>query len=89
MKEQKAHTMSMIYDKLNEQPHIQDIIKEEVLLQLIKDEGDKATKNTIDELNWHIRRLKATNYCDHFWEAKDNHSFAFFLLWEFENVFNQ
>ena len=85
-----AHTISKIYDKLNNQPHLQDIIKQEVLTQLVKEQGDMATKNTIDELKWHIQDIRNSYFCESFWtNPKSDHEFASYLLWQYKNIFNQ
>ncbi len=90
MKQQNAHQFSSIYDKLNDQPHLQDIIKQEVLEQLVKDEALKASKNTIDELKYHIQDIRNSYFCDTYWtNPKSNHEFASYLLWQFKNIYNQ
>ena len=90
MKQQNAHIMSSIYDKLNDQPHLQDIITQQVLEQLVKDEASKASKITIDELKWHINDIKNSYFCDTYWtNPKSNHEFASYLLWQFKNIYNQ
>jgi hypothetical protein len=90
MKKQNAHTMSSIYDKLNDQPHLQDIIKQQVLEQLVKDEASKASKITIDELKYYINDIKNSYFCDTYWtNPKSNHEFASYLLWQFKNIYNQ
>ena len=90
MKQQNAHQFSSIYDKLNDQPHLQDIIKQEVLEQLVKDEASEASKITIDELKYYINDIKKSYFCDTYWtNPKSNHEFASYLLWQFKNIYNQ
>lgn len=90
MKQQIAHQYSKIYDKLNDQPHLQDIIKQEVIEQLRKDEASKASKITIDELKYYIQDIRNSYFCDTYWtNPKSNHEFASYLLWQFKNIYNQ
>ena len=85
-----AQQFAKIYDKLNGQPDLQDIIKQEVLEQIVKEQGAKATKNTIDELKYHIRDIRGSYDCYKFWtNPKSDHQFASYLLWQYKNIFNQ
>ena len=47
-----------IYDRLNEQPHLQAIIKQEVLEQLLKEEAKDAKFHLLDTLNYAFKNVR-------------------------------